>query len=427
MKNYNNKYEPEELKEITLKSNISNYSKTVLFIFIFIALSIALSFFIKYPKKIVGKAFIVSETQTNKVLAPNDGTIEVFIKERQYVKKGETLALIVNPANYNHIIELKNMINQFNLDSIYFSKSSFKYNPKFKLGDLGKNYYDFLLALFEYENILKVNLSAQKINNLKKKINRNKKIIVTENYKGKLINKKAEILNKKYKIDSILFKEDIILKDEMVKSKMALLNSKEGVNSVISKNQNLAHINSEIFDQISLLKKEKYIQTLSAIFNVKKKFFELKTMVDFWEHNYVIKSPIEGRIEFYRPFFSSDVYVKRNMNLFIILPDVKNYYGTGIMRADGYGKISENDTVIIKLRDYPYKEYGHIKGVVLNKSKVFHDSIYYLNISLPFGLKANVGKEIKFSFNMPGTVECITQKTSLIQRIFNEVNNSISN
>jgi preprotein translocase subunit SecG len=87
MKNYNNKYESEELKEITLKSNISNYSKTVLFIFIFIALSIALSFFIKYPEKIVGKAFIVSETQTNKVLAPNDGTIEVFIKERQYVKK----------------------------------------------------------------------------------------------------------------------------------------------------------------------------------------------------------------------------------------------------------------------------------------------------------------------------------------------------
>ena len=376
MKNYNKKYESEELKEITLKTNISNYSKTVLFIFIFIALSISLSFFIKYPEKIVGNAFIVSENQTNKVLAPNDGTIEVFIKEGQYVKKGEKLALIVNPANYEHVIELKKMLNRFNLDSIYFSKSTFKYNPNFKLGDLGKNYYDFLLALFEYENILKVNLSAQKINNLKKKINRNKKIIATENYKGKLINKKAEILNKKYEIDSILFKEDIILKDEMDRSKMEYLSSKEGVNSVISKNQNLNHINSEIIDQISLLKKEKYIQTLSAIFNVKKKFFELKTMVDFWEHNFVVKSPIEGIVEFYYPYLNSDVYVTRNTNLFIILPTISNFYGKGIMSADGYGKIFEKDTVIIKLRDYPYKEYGHIKGVVLNKS---------LEISIPLG------------------------------------------
>ena len=51
----------------------------------------------------------------------------------------------------------------------------------------------------------------------------------------------------------------------MVKSKMELLNSKEGVNSVISNNQNLEHINSEIFDQISLLKKEKYTKMYEVL------------------------------------------------------------------------------------------------------------------------------------------------------------------
>ena len=113
------------------------------------------------------------------------------------------------------------------------------------------------------------------------------------------------------------------------------------------------------------------------------------------------------------------------MPLFILLPKAESLYARGIMSANGYGKIKEKDTVYIKLDDYPYKEYGELKGFVYNKSKVYHDSIYYIDIRLPFGLKTNHDESITFSYNMPGKVEYYTNKRSLLQRVFRDIQNSI--
>ncbi len=416
-----NKYVSEELQEISLKKGINNYTKVVFLIIIFILIITFLSFLIKYPDKITGNVYIVSENQTSEIISPYDGVIKVLVKDKEYVKKHDIIAVILNPANHTDVIQLKEMLNTLDFDDITSLEKTFKYNPKLKLGELEKNYHAFLLALFEYENILKINLSEQKIRNLQQKINRNKKVILSEKKIVKYSTEKSKILRKKHLIDSILYKDEVLLKQDLDRSKIDFLNSEEKKQSIINDNQKLLHLNSELLDQISLLKKENYIQMLAAIFNIKKKYFELKTMIDFWEHNYVITSPFNGIIEYHHPFLSSGIYVKKNTSLFVLLPNPKNFYGKGIIKASGYGKISKKDTVIIKLKDFPYKEYGYIKGIIKNKSKVYQDSIYYLNINLPFGLTTQNNYTIDFTYNMPGTIECITKKTSLIERVFSEV------
>ncbi len=95
------------------------------------------------------------------------------------------------------------------------------------------------------------------------------------------------------------------------------------------------------------------------------------------------------------------------------------------MSANGYGKIKNLDTVYIKLNDYPNNEYGEIIGVINNKSKVFHDSIYYIDIKLPKGLNTNHNKIIDFSYKMSGQVEYFTNIRSILQRIFSDIQNSI--
>ena len=95
------------------------------------------------------------------------------------------------------------------------------------------------------------------------------------------------------------------------------------------------------------------------------------------------------------------------------------------MSANGYGKMRNNDTVNIKLRGFPFKEYGDLKGIIYNKSKVYHDTIYYIDIKLDPALKTTHNKKIDFSYNMPGTVEYYGKKRSLLQRIFSNIQNSI--
>lgn len=425
MDKYTDKYESEELKEISLVGNIYGYINTIIFIFSFVALAVLLGAFIKYPEKIMGRSFIVSENQINTVYSPNSGEIILAIKENANVEKGDLLALIDSPTNYQDLIKLKTQLSVINIDNIDNSLNEFEFDKTLKLGEIEKYYYNFLLSLIECDNILRIDIATQKIANIREKVKRNKEKLKIALYAKALFDQKSEILKKSFETDSTLFAFTAIIKDKMDDSKLNILNSKEKELTIDKGSQDLVHYNEELKDETLIQEKEKEKNIASTLFNVKKAFFELKTAIDFWEHNYTIKSPVSGKIEFYQPFFNSTQYVKKDSPLFILLPKVYNLYARGIMSADGYGKIKIKDTVFIKLRDYPFKEYGELKGVVYNKSKVYHDTIYYVDIKLPKGLKTNNGKNIDFSYNMPGQIEYYTNKRSILQRIFSEVQNSI--
>lgn len=419
------KYQSEELKEISLAENINGYKSSIIFIFSFLILAVLLGSFIKYPEKIIGKAFIVSENQINNIYSPSSGEVILIIKENTYVEKGDLLALIDSPTNYQDLIKLKDQLSIININSIENSIHDFRFDKSLKLGEIEKYYYNFLLSMIECDNTFRIDLTKQKIANIKDKAKRNNeklKIVI----EGKtLFDEKSEILAKAFETDSTLFTLNAIIKDKIDDSKLNIINSKEKKLSIDKSSQDLIHYNEELKDETFILEKEKEKSIASTLFNLKKAFFELKTAIDFWEHNYTIKAPVSGKVEFYQPFFNSTQFVKKDSPLFILLPKANNLYARGIMSANGYGKIKTKDTVFIKLNDYPYKEYGELKGVVFNKSKVYHDTIYYVDIKLPKGLKTNHDKIIDFSYNMPGQVEYYTNKRSILQRIFSEVQNSL--
>lgn len=425
MDNYTDKYESEELKEISLAGNISSYKTVIIFIFSFIILTVLLGAFIKYPEKITGRAFIVSQNQINNIYSPNSGEIILAVKENSTVEKGDLLALISSPTNYYDLLKLKNELSFVNVSNMEHSICDFKFDKTLKLGEVEKYYYGFLLSIIEYDNVFRIDLTKQKITNIEEKTIHNRENLRIVISGKKLFDQKYEVLKKAFEQDSLLFLSKAMIKDKMDDSKLSILNSKEKELMIYKSSQDLIHYNEELKGEILLLEKEKKKNRAGALFNVKKAFFELKTAIDFWERNYTIKAPVSGKIEFYQPFFTSTQFVKKDSPLFILLPKATNLYARGIMSANGYGKIKKKDTVYIKLNDYPYKEYGELKGIVHNKSKVYHDTIYYVDIALPKGLKTNHDKLIDFSYNMPGQVEYYTNKRSILQRVFSEVQNSI--
>lgn len=425
MSDYTKKYESEELKDITLTSNIKSHKITIIFIFSFLILALIISALIKYPEKIIGKAFVVSVNQINNIYSPNNGEIILLVKENENVQKGDLIALINNPTNYYDLQKLKKQLSLININYPEKTLKNLSFDDNLKLGEIEKYYYTFLLAIIEYNNLLNIDITGQRIVNLKNKILRNKSKYEIGVFAKAIFDKKHSLLKESFQIDSVLFEENIIVQDQITESKLSILNSEEKEISIDKSIKELIGYNEEFSDEIILLKKEKQKNIASSLFGVKKSFFELKTALDFWEYNYTIKAPVSGKIEFYQPFFNSNQYVKKDMPLFILLPKIENLYVKGIMSANGYGKIKDRDTVYIKLKDYPYKEYGELKGIIDNKSKVYHDSIYYVDIKLTNGLKTNYDKIINFSHNMSGDVIYFTNKRSILQRVFSEIQNSI--
>ncbi|MFD2148733.1 hypothetical protein [Mucilaginibacter antarcticus] len=90
--------------------------------------------------------------------------------------------------------------------------------------------------------------------------------------------------------------------------------------------------------------------------------------------------------------------------------------------------------MIIKLDNYPYREYGSIKGKVLSislttntvKTEKGEAETYLVNVDLPDELKTNYGSKLDFKYEIKGTGEIITRDRKLIERLFDNMKYSVN-
>ncbi|HAQ17655.1 MAG TPA: hypothetical protein DCR40_00285 [Prolixibacteraceae bacterium] len=86
-----------------------------------------------------------------------------------------------------------------------------------------------------------------------------------------------------------------------------------------------------------------------------------------------------------------------------------------------FGKVAVGQKVNIKLEDFPSNEYGFIKARIKNISTTPKNGIYLVEVQLPQDLMTNFNIPIKFSQEMKGSAEIITEDLRLIQRFINPV------
>jgi mannose/fructose/N-acetylgalactosamine-specific phosphotransferase system component IIB len=257
MSSKSTKYASEELQEISLVSNVKSYRNVLIFIISFIILAVSIAAIIKYPEKIIGSAYIVTESQINNIYAPSNGEIDILVKENTTVENGQLLALIKNPTNYNDLIKLKKQLEKIDVNNMERNIYNFKFEKGLKLGEIEKYYYNFLLALTECNSVLKIDISSQKIENIAGKIGRNNEKLKTAYLERKIYDKKNSMIQSSFEIDSSLYAMNAIVREKIDQSKFNILDSKEKELSIVKKGQELIHYNKELKGDILLLQKEK--------------------------------------------------------------------------------------------------------------------------------------------------------------------------
>jgi HlyD family secretion protein len=77
--------------------------------------------------------------------------------------------------------------------------------------------------------------------------------------------------------------------------------------------------------------------------------------------------------------------------------------------------------VNVKFDNYPYVEFGLVKGTVKNVSLVPEDNFYTVEVVFPDGLVTNYNKPLEMQNELTGKAEIIAEDLRLIQRIFNPI------
>jgi hypothetical protein len=91
--------------------------------------------------------------------------------------------------------------------------------------------------------------------------------------------------------------------------------------------------------------------------------------------------------------------------------------GSVQVKMSGKGKIKTGQRVILKFTNYPYLEYGTVRGIVGKIAELPSGDSYALEVDLPEKMNSSFGKNLDFQDELKGIAEIVTEEISLMERM----------
>ena len=393
----------------------------ILSVFIILFIILSLGYIVKYPD-IIRSEFRLTTNKPSVTLPLGKGSqIEkIFVKDKDSVIPNMPLLIIKNNSNYNDVFLLKKTINNFSFekDSIIQFFDRFL-NLDLQLGDVIENdWIAFSAELLDYYKIVKLDSYQSQVGFLKNELTRQYELKKQYTQLKNTDVQQRLLLDKKIKTDSILFSKGVISKMELNRNKRNFYS-----NSKILQQNNLAlkRINLDITRLENSIKdygnneKENLLKQKLVI---RKTLNRLKSSIYSWERNFTLISPIKGEVAFIQDLKKDAFY---EGNVIVITPNKKDFYATLKIPFTGAGKVKEGQRVILKLNDYPYREFGILEGVLISFSAVAAENYYLGKVKIHKNKISSYGISIKVKENMSGNSEIITNNRSLLGRLFEKI------
>lgn len=383
-----------------------------------------LSFLIQYPDTVDGEISVTATTAPVRLVANSNGRIQLLKTNKITLEKGDVIAYIESGANYRHILLVDSLLNTLNIKK----NSSYPLPDSLLLGDVSSAYNSFLLSFLQYDRLLSSDIYETMRQNLKQQIVSDEAVICNINdeliLKKQVLNHSASRLRK----DSILLSAKGISEQEYHQQLAAYLSLQESQlnlqSSRLMKQSEVSRNKMEI--QRILLEETESKEKAYSDFVTRKN--ELSNAINLWKERYLQYSPIQGELA-YLGFWRDNSFVQSGQELFSIIPDKNNMLGEVMIPSHGAGKVKIGQTANVKINNYPYNEYGLLKGVVLSLSRITNKiqtpngmgDAYQVIVSFPDGTVTNFGKLLPLDFETKGTAEIITKRKRLIERLFDNL------
>lgn len=394
---------------------IFKWGNTILLLFI--VLILLLSWFIKYPDIIRAEVIITTQFPPEKLISKNSGRIsKIFIDNQSIVDKNTPIAIIENSANYETVFQLKSITDTLKYnDSFYFPFEIYNFS---ELGTIENAFTNFKNSYTTYRQYLnyKPHQIEKKSQSFESNQQQNRLSILSQQINIGL--KELQLKKKELERFKVLFDKGIISAQDWENRQFEYLQQErnqqnlktqysQSKSSLNDLNRNKQNTNvSELKDNVVLLQ-----NTIQA-------FNQLKKEIADWDRNYVLRSSIKGKVSYFQ-IWSENQTVSIGEEIFSIIPITNsNYIAKLRVTAPNSGKLKNNQNVIIRLANYPDREFGIIKGNLNHISLIpTREGILLLDAKLPNGLKTSYKKQIVFQQEMTGTADIVTEDLRLIERL----------
>lgn len=384
--------------------------------FAVLILVFSLSAFISYPDIVKTSIKIESPNAPKPVITKTPGKlIKLLVKDNQEVKAGQALAYMESTANHAAVLQLltqlkliQQQINTHKMPTAIFTGINIS-----QLGELQMPYQSFFQALLNYRSAMNDGFYVKKKGYLEKDLSN----LVQQKDQLKAqrdIQQKDYVLaGQEYEMHEKLQQEKVETKAEFREAQSKYLSKKSPLiqtdAALLSANSNYAAKQKEILELDNQISEQQasFLQALNSLIS----------QAEDWKNKYVLSAPQNGRLN-YAGIVQENLVLTPNQEVFYINPGNEQFFGEMTIPQDNMGKVKEGQQVLIKLKSYPFEQYGMIRGNISHISDVpYRDSVFMSKVDFKIKGSTDMKKPIHLKQGMKADAEIITEDATILQRI----------
>lgn len=389
-----------------------------------IAFILFVSYLVKYPDTVSARVVILSKTPPIRINAKMNGRIEhLLVQNGQSVKSNQIIAVTENTAKYTSVYNLKSKLEAMKPGGVWRKKEIEDIlKTDFPTGQIDRQLIILKGKLATYLNFQHINNHSKKVNNINQQIAELDNYISDAKKQASILKDRLELSKSQFLRDSLLFEARVLAPLQFETSKGNFLQSRYNYMStttdILQSRTRLTQLTQQIDDENHSYSDQNF-RIVSEIIEAKE---NVLTEIRDWELSFVIKSPIDGTINFDN-VWSENQYISAGGNLFTIIPfKPEEMIGRISLPISGSGKVHLGQKVMIRLDNFPYLEYGSLTGQVSSISLVPNinnntTAFYVVETKLPKKLRSSYGQELSFGQELQGTAEIVTNDQRLLTRL----------
>ncbi len=367
--------------------------------------SIVTLIIILYPTHIRGTMTITHEQSVIPLAARSEGFLAFCTASNgDTVRAGQILCILESSSDPIEVLQMDSllailMIEQTDLET---TSRSIAEHPFTNLGNLSRPYANLITAAEEYLSYLQNNSSYTRIASYATQRNDLEKILEDQNQLMVLLRQEVDL--KKVSLERNVYLRDtgVFTQVDYEKSKSLLIAAEGDYQKVLLAirqgekeiNQTSGLIDTEVREsKLSLAQKEN---------GLREAIISLFGMVEEWEFNYAIIAPTEGQVAI-NPGIITNRYIKKDQTVMSLLPLTPgSLIGTMVLPIKGAARITVGQKVLIRLNEYPYLQFGILKGYIEELSPVPINGNYLARVTFPDSNNALLGKTIQLNRLLTG-------------------------
>jgi len=382
-----------------------------------LVLIVLLGALIKYPDIVNAQLKVDSPNSPKPVVSKISGKlVQLLVNEKQVVTAGEPLAYLESTADHDRVLALLASIKLLQLqvtqnkplNNLVISQAN-----NTQLGELQAAYQAFSQEYLAYKSTIDNGFLIKKKAYLQKDLSNLSAQQQQLNSQKTIEQRDFSLTNDEYEMHKKLAQQKVETKAELrqeeskyLAKKASLLQTESAIingdNNYTAKQKEILELDNQIIEE-----KSKFLQALNS----------LVSTAEDWKNKYVLTASQSGKLS-YAGIIQKNQVLTAGQEVFYIDPGNEAFFGEMTISQNNMGKVKEGQEVLVKLRSYPFEEYGMIRGRIKYIADVpYKDSIFISKVDFKIKNSSDLRKPIHLKQGMVADAEIITQDATILQRI----------